>query len=222
MLFIKKIDNLFIFYLSFNFILSLYYYGFVDFYLSAEDIWNGESLYSDSSKQYNKGDIIIVNFNENLKFDFSIDNTNDKRLVIKLIPDKLLFDYLPNVNDERSSQKYNRFKNKDQFGFKSKIALKIVEINNKNIFLEGRRQFQFNQVNYQIYFRGETVSDYIKNYQVNSENLTDLIIQVQLWELPNQNLQLEEDKIQINDDTKRKIFLEYLKKILEEQNINVP
>jgi hypothetical protein len=222
MLFIKKIDNLFIFYLSFNFILSLYYYGFVDFYLSAEDIWNGESLYSDSSKQYNKGDIIIVNFNENLKFDFSIDNTNDKRLVIKLIPDKLLFDYLPNVNDERSSQKYNRFKNKDQFGFKSKIVLKIVEINNKNIFLEGRRQFQFNQVNYQIYFRGETVSDYIKNYQVNSENLTDLIIQVQLWELPNQNLQLEEDKIQINDDTKRKIFLEYLKKILEEQNINVP
>jgi len=222
MLFIKKIDNLFIFYLSFNFILSLYYYGFVDFYLSAEDIWNGESLYSDSSKQYNKGDIIIVNFNENLKFDFSIDNTNDKRLVIKLIPDKLLFDYLPNVNDERSSQKYNRFKNKDQFGFKSKIALKIVEVNNKNIILEGRRQFQFNQVNYQIYFRGETVSDYIKNYQVNSENLTDLIIQVQLWELPNQNLQLEEDKIQINDDTKRKIFLEYLKKILEEQNINVP
>jgi|YNPMSStandDraft_2_1061718.scaffolds.fasta_scaffold24326_2 hypothetical protein len=218
----KKIDSLIIFYLLINIIVSLYYYGFFSYVLMAEDLWNGVSLYSDSTKNYKTGDIILVNFKESIKFNVDLDNNNDKKLVIKLIPDKLLFDYLPNVDDTRSSQKYHKYKNKDQVGLQTKLPLKITSINNNNITLEGRRQFQFNNQIYVINIRAETVPDYIKNNQIDSSYLANLLIQVETIETPNQNLQLEQDKIQINDETKRKIFLEYLKKILEEQNINVP
>ncbi|GIX40984.1 MAG: hypothetical protein KatS3mg129_0717 [Leptospiraceae bacterium] len=222
MIFLKKIDNLLFIYLLFNVITSLYYYDLVNINLLAEDLWNNEGLYTDTTKQFLVGDIILVNFKENFKFNIDLDNTKDKKLVIKLIPDKLLFDYLPDVDDNRSSQKYQRFRNKDQISFQSSIALKIIDVKDNRITLEGNKQFQFNNTSYIIYFRGETNPEYIQNYKISSEYLSNLIIQVQSIETSNQNLQLEQDRIQINDETKRKIFLEYLKKILEEQNFNVP
>ncbi len=219
---LKKLDLIFFLYLIINIIISLLYHGFFKIVLKAEDLWTGQSLYSDTTIAYNLGDIIVVNFQENLKFNIQLDQSNDKKLNIKLVPDKLLFDYLPDVNDTRSSQKGIRNHNKDQISFQSKVPLRIVKIENNNITLEGVRQINFNNLNYLIQFRGETQNSFIKNKQVSSTNIANLIIQIQIVEQTNQNLSLENERIQIDDATKRKIFLEYLKKILEEQNFNVP
>lgn len=218
----KKLDFIFFLYLLTNVLISLIYHGFFKIVLKAEDLWSGQSIYSDTTVSYNIGDIIIVDFKENLKFNIQLDQSNDKKLNIKLIPDKLLFDYLPDVNDTRTSQKGIKNHNKDQISFQSKIPMKIININNSNITLEGIRQINFNNLNYLIQFRGETQNSFIKNRQVLSTNIANLIIQIQIVEQTNQNLSLENEKIQIDDATKRKIFIEYLKKILEEQNFNVP
>lgn len=218
----KKLDFIFFLYLLTNVLISLIYHGFFKIVLKAEDLWTGQSIYSDTTVSYNTGDIIIVDFKENLKFNIQLDQSNDKKLNIKLIPDKLLFDYLPDVNDTRTSQKGIKNHNKDQISFQSKIPMKIININNSNITLEGVRQINFNNLNYLIQFRGETQNSFIKNRQVLSTNIANLIIQIQIVEQTNQNLSLENEKIQIDDATKRKIFIEYLKKILEEQNFNVP
>lgn len=218
----KKLDFIFFLYLLTNVLISLIYHGFFKIVLKAEDLWTGQSIYSDTTVSYNTGDIIIVDFKENLKFNIQLDQSNDKKLNIKLIPDKLLFDYLPDVNDTRTSQKGIKNHNKDQISFQSKIPMKIININNSNITLEGVRQINFNNLNYLIQFRGETQNSFIKNRQVLSTNIANLIIQIQIVEQTNQNLSLENEKIQIDDATKRKILIEYLKKILEEQNFNVP
>ncbi|MCS7206227.1 MAG: flagellar basal body L-ring protein FlgH [Leptospiraceae bacterium] len=192
------------------------------FFLQAEDLWNGENIYAPNQESYKIGDVILIEFHENLQFHAEFEKGQQKNLSIKLIPDKLLFDFLPDVNDTRSSQKSQNFKKKDQFRFQSKIALKVVNKVGEQLFLEGFRQYQYDQLRYLVGFQAEAHTRFIKNYTIPSNYLSNLVIQVNVVEESNQNLQLEQERIIIDDATKRKIFLEYLRKILEEQNINVP
>ncbi len=218
----KKIDLLFFIFFLLNFLFYLKYHNLHRFLL-AEDLWN-DSLYTNRVSQYKIGNIIVMDFNEKVQVRHEIDTTKDKRLVIKLIPDKILFDYLPEIKDDRSSQTQLRKNQKDKIDLNFKMALKIIAINtNENtIRLEGFKQFTYNDVQYQIFFQGETNPNFIKNHTISSEYIYNSNFQIDIKETTNQNLQLQNERIEINDETKRKIFIEYLKKILQEQSINVP
>lgn len=219
----KKLDLIFFIFLVINILFYIQYYDIYRIILKAEDLWN-ESLYTNKSSKFKVGNIVILNFSEKISIKKEIDSTKDKRLVIQLVPDKILFDYLPEMKDNRSSQLQFRKNQKDKIDLSFKMALKITQVNPEqdSITLEGNRQFSYNDVIYNLYFRGETNPNFIKNHIVNSEHIHNMIFQVDIQETTNQNLQLQEDKIEINDETKRKIFLEYLKKILQDQSINVP
>lgn len=223
MKFFKKLDLLFVIFLILNILFYIGYYDIYKIILKAEDLWN-ESLYTNKSSKFKVGNIVILNFSEKITIKQEIDSTKDKKLVLQLVPDKILFDYLPEMKDNRSSQLQFRKNQKDKIDLSFKMALKIIQINpdQDSVILEGNRQFSYNDIRYNLYFRGETNPAFIKNYVVNSEHIHNMIFQVDIQETTNQNLQLKEDKIEINDETKRKIFLEYLKKVLQDQSINVP
>ncbi len=191
--------------------------------LKSEDLWIDRNLYGDQLQQLKVGDYIILDFKEKLVVYQQIDSTKDKKYILKLIPDNLLFDYLPDVGDERSSQTSFRVQNKDKIEFNFKLPLKIVSINGDLLQLEGKKELSYNNVSYFLFIRGETNSGFVKMKNLKSENLGNYALEIQIIEASsNQNLQLEQDKIEINDDTKRKIFIEYLRNILKDQNINVP
>lgn len=219
----KKIDLIFFIFFLFNFLFYIKYHNLHKILLKAEDLWN-DSFYSNKVSQYKIGNIIVMDFKEKVQVQQEVDSTKDKRLVIKLIPDKVLFDYLPDLKDDRSSQSQFRKNQKDRIDLTFKMALKIIQINtNENtISLEGFKQFTYNDVQYQIFFQGETNPNFIKNHTISSEYIYNSNFQVSIKELTNQNIQLQDEKIEINDETKRKIFIEYIKKILQEQSINVP
>ncbi|MFN3605311.1 MAG: hypothetical protein ACK4UJ_11440 [Leptonema sp. (in: bacteria)] len=223
MTFIKKIDSIFLFLFFVNLFIYFEYHRIDKIFLKAEDLWN-DSLYTNKISQLNVGNIIVMNFNESVSIQQEIDSTKDKKLVIKLIPDKVLFDYLPEIKDDRSSQQQFRKNQKDKLNLIFKMALKITQVNpeTNTVLLEGSKQFFYNGVQYRILFRGETNPIFIKNNNISSDYIYNTIFQIDVIETTNQNLQLQNDKIEINEETKRKIFLEYLKKILEEQSINVP
>lgn len=219
----KKTDLIFFIFFLFNFLFYIKYHNLHKIFLKAEDLWN-DSFYSNKVSQYKIGNIIVMDFKEKVQVQQEVDSTKDKRLVIKLIPDKVLFDYLPDLKDDRSSQSQFRKNQKDRIDLTFKMALKITQINtNENtISLEGFKQFTYNDVQYQIFFQGETNPNFIKNHTISSEYIYNSNFQVSIKELTNQNIQLQDEKIEINDETKRKIFIEYIKKILQEQSINVP
>lgn len=192
------------------------------FPLQAEDLWNGISIYSDREDLYKVGDTVIVQFQESVKFDIQLEKNQLKNLKINLVPDKLLFDYLPQVDDRRNSQKNQNFTSKEKVSFHTRLGMKIVNITGEQILLESYRQFRYNNVQYSVSIQGEANIKNVNNYKIDSSHLSSLVIQVSVDEDSNQNLQLEQERIILDEATKRKIFIEYLRHILQEQNINVP
>ncbi len=198
--------------------------------LQAEDLWVDQNPYV-SRSFVKEGVVLKLLVDEPVRMEYSYENTGDHSTTIKLVPDKKITDFLPEVSVDNSRTKKSQKKIRTRGSLKFRMAVTVTSRNENTVEFTGNRTVAQEQGDQQMVVRvtGKVnLQDITRKGELRSADVADLALLVRGAPVPpDAGIQMKQTpgaepgepatpSASLSEEEKQRLLLEYLNRILGE------